>query len=335
MLTVLHIVVIFSVLFVTFSQEDIQVSCLNNSVSIAWKIQADLVPFAERIFLGSCKPSYVDVLPTGEGKVLFDYSYDECRFTKRIKGKYDVYENKFTFKPLPGEKPADFVFPIRCPTNRSDSWFPPFLNPGAGSSEARGGLVFHMALLNAELTGIAKSNIIPLGTFMPIWASVDQQLHQPLLLLMEECIAATTPKLYPASEVYPVITNKGCLMESQRGKSVFLPRYHSSSIILYLQAFRFGLGQEVYIHCKLVAWDPDSFDQTKKTCHYSKKNERWELLDRPEKSSVCSCCALTCQKRFRRNAEPGGLVYGSVLGPLIVVDQSAHDTKTGSTSKVL
>ncbi|KAJ0044299.1 hypothetical protein NL108_003353, partial [Boleophthalmus pectinirostris] len=211
-----------------------------------------------------------------------------------MKGKYIIFENELAFRPQQRMKPAAFVFPIKCVTKRPDSWVPQFLNPGAGSSEARGGLVFHMALLNgelpetkthkntnliilffmlaAELTGIAESNIIPLGSFMPIWAAVDQKSHQPLLLLMEECIAATTPKLYPDSQVYPLITNQGCLVESQVGNSVFLPRYHSSSIIVYLQSFRFGLGQELYIHCKLIAWDPDHLDRTKKACYYSKKS---------------------------------------------------------------
>ncbi|KAK7945135.1 hypothetical protein WMY93_000863 [Mugilogobius chulae] len=184
-----------------------------------------------------------------------------------------------------------------------------------------------MALLNAELTGIAKSNIIPLGSFMPIWAAVDQKSHQPLLLLMEECVAATTPKLHPDDQVYPLITNKGCLVESQRGNSVFLSRYHSSSIILYLQSFRFGLGQEVYIHCKLVAWDPDLLDTTKKACYYSKTKERWELLDSPERSSICSCCASNCKTRSKRQTdnEPEGLSYRSVVGPVIMVEQSDKD----------
>lgn len=121
--------------------------------------------------------------------------------------------------------------------SRPEGWIPPFLNPGSGVSEGRGGLVFHMALLNGEfenyqtqhvdtlrtnlkpffflsppaeqLTGIAKTNVIPLGSFMPIWAAVEQRSHQPLLLLMEECVAATTPQLRPDSLVYPIISNKG------------------------------------------------------------------------------------------------------------------------------
>lgn len=60
-----------------------------------------------------------------------------------------------------------------------------------------------------QLTGVAKTNVIPLGSFMPIWAAVEQKSHQPLLLLMEECVAATTAELQPGSQVYPIIGNKG------------------------------------------------------------------------------------------------------------------------------
>lgn len=60
-----------------------------------------------------------------------------------------------------------------------------------------------------ELSSIAKTNIIPLGSPMPIWAAVEQKSHQPLLLLMEECVAAPTAELRPGSQVYPIIGNKG------------------------------------------------------------------------------------------------------------------------------
>ena len=53
------------------------------------------------------------------------------------------------------------------------------------------------------------TNVIPLGPFIPIWAAVDHLFHQPLLLLMEECVAITTAELQPNSMVYPIINNKG------------------------------------------------------------------------------------------------------------------------------
>lgn len=331
----LHLSVILAVFSTAFAQKDINVTCLKDSVSIIWRIRADLVPHAARFFLGNCKYSDFHVLASGVGELLFDYRLDGCKFKRQIKGKHFIFDNKLTFRPKQKDDPAVFEYPIQCFTNRSDIWVPPFLNPGAGSSEAHGGLLFHMALLNAELTSISPNNLIPLGSFMPIWATVDQKSHQPLLLLMEECIAATTPKLHADSQVYPLITNKGCLVESKKGNAIFLPRHHSSSIILYLQSFRFGRGQEVYIHCKLVAWDPDRMDKTKKACYYSKKSERWELLDRPDKSSICSCCASNCKARSRRHVdnESEGLHTISVLGPIHIDDQPdprAQDTKTGS-----
>ena len=65
------------------------------------------------------------------------------------------------------------------------------------------------SLLEDQLTSVAKTNVIPLGSFMPIWAAVEQKSHQPLLLLMDECIAATTPELHPDSQIYPIVGNKG------------------------------------------------------------------------------------------------------------------------------
>ena len=88
-----------------------------------------------------------------------------------------------------------------------------------------------------------------------------------------------------------------CLLESMRGNSRFLPRYHSSAVILYLQSFKPPFGQEVrgerlrgkcflfnkylqsavfqvYIHCNLVAWDPNGLDEGKKACNYVKETGR-------------------------------------------------------------
>uniref|UniRef100_A0A3Q1F998 Zona pellucida glycoprotein 3f, tandem duplicate 2 n=1 Tax=Acanthochromis polyacanthus TaxID=80966 RepID=A0A3Q1F998_9TELE len=250
----------------------------------------------------------------------------------QLKGKRIIYQTEMTYRPQAKSKPAAFMYPIKCVYKRPEGWVPPFLNPGSGLSEGRSGLVFHMALLNEQMTGIAKTNIITLGSFMPIWAAVEQKSHQPLLLLMEECVAATTAELQYGSQVYPLISNKGCLLESIRGNSKFLPRYHTSAIILYLQSFKFGLGEEVYIHCKLVAWDPEHLDETKKACHFVKENVSWELLDDPLQSSLCSCCESTCKSRSKRGVHwaSGSLSHNSVVGPLIIVERS--DLKANGTS---
>ncbi|XP_023149921.1 zona pellucida glycoprotein 3f, tandem duplicate 2 isoform X1 [Amphiprion ocellaris] len=321
----------------TVANADIKVDCGKDSVSVTWRINPEMVPYASRLFLGSCMPSNLHVLPTGQGEVTFHYQYNECKMKKLLKGKHIIYQTEMSYRPQAKPKPAAFVQPIKCVIKRPGDWVPHFLNPGSGLSEGRSGLVFHMALLNEQMTGIAKTNIITLGSFMPIWAAVEQKSHQPLLLLMEECVAATTAELQYGSQVYPLISNKGCLLESVRGNSKFLPRYHTSAIILYLQSFKFGLGEEVYIHCKLVAWDPESLDESKKTCHFVKETESWELLDDPLQSSLCSCCESTCKSRAKRGVHwaSGSLSHNSVVGPLIIVerpDLKANSTSVGSAS---
>ncbi|XP_035526944.1 zona pellucida glycoprotein 3f, tandem duplicate 2 [Morone saxatilis] len=325
-------VIIIAVYASAVANAEIEVVCAKDSVRITWKISAELVPYAGRLFLGSCMPSKLTVLSTGQGEVLFNYKFSDCKFKRQIKGKRLLYQTELTYRPQPKSKPAAFVYPIECVYERPERWIPPFLNPGSGTSEGRGGLVFHMALLNEQLTNVAKTNVIPLGSFMPIWAAVEQKSHQPLLLLMEECVAASTPELQPSSQVYPIISNKGCLLESMVGNSVFLPRYHLSALILYLQSFKFGL-REVYIHCKLVAWDPEVVDETKKACNYVKEDGRWELLDDPSQSAVCSCCDSTCTSRFKRGVEweSHSFSHKSVLGPLIIVDPS--DSKSHGKSE--
>ncbi|XP_040911278.1 zona pellucida glycoprotein 3f, tandem duplicate 2 [Toxotes jaculatrix] len=338
MVTHLYLGVIILAVFATsITNADIKVICAKDSVRITWRINAELVPYAARLFLGSCMPSQLNVMTTGEGEAQFNYKFADCKFKKLIKGKHLIYENELTYRPQAKPQPASFVYPIQCVFKRPEGWVPPFMNPGSGVSEGRGELVFRMALLNEQLTGVAKTNVIPLGSFMPIWAAVEQKSHQPLLLLMEECVAATSPELQLGSQVYPIISNKGCLLESLRGNSVFLPRYHSSALILYLQSFKFGLGEEVYVHCKLVAWDPEVLDETKKACHYVKENGRWELLDDPFQSSLCSCCDSTCKSRPKRAVEweSYSWSHNSVLGPLIIVepsDSKAHNTSVGSVT---
>lgn len=70
-------------------------------------------------------------------------------------------------------------------------------------------LILFLLSPTEQLTGVATTNVIPLGSLMPIWAAVEQKSHQPLLLLIEECVAATTPELQLDSQVYPIIGNKG------------------------------------------------------------------------------------------------------------------------------
>lgn len=120
-----------------------------------------------------------------------------------------------------------------------------------------------------DFSGPAESTTFVLGSLIPIMASVEQHSHQPLLLLLDECIATTTPDLWSDGDAYSIITHKGyaglkvlrsprgfwalkmslkpprCLVDSKVSRSRFEPRRNSSEIQLSLQAFSFGLGEQV------------------------------------------------------------------------------------------
>ncbi|CAL8347799.1 unnamed protein product [Merluccius merluccius] len=282
------------------------------------------MPHATRFFLGRCIPTDFAVLPTGEHQVFFNYKYMDCQSRRRLKGKKVIYQNELTYRPKARPVPADFTYPVECHTHRDhNKWIPKFSRPGLGIAEGRGELVFHMALLNEDLSGISQSNEVPLGSMLPIWAAVEQKSHQPMLLLMDECVAVATPDLQPGTQYYPLVGNQGCLLASKWGNSVFLPRYHSSALVLHLQTFKLAFSEEVYINCRLVAWDPASLSQDKKACNYVKETGSWELLDDVNNSHLCSCCDLSsCTSRHRRETGSGGVVQNVVLGPLRFVDPS-------------
>lgn len=58
--------------------------CANNSVRVTWRVNAELVPYAARLFLGNCMASQWKVLPSGEGEAQFNYMFSECKFTKMV-----------------------------------------------------------------------------------------------------------------------------------------------------------------------------------------------------------------------------------------------------------
>ncbi|KAM4728005.1 LOW QUALITY PROTEIN: zona pellucida sperm-binding protein 3-like [Anableps anableps] len=290
------------------AEPDINVVCAKDSVQVTWRVAPQFVPYAAQFFLGNCMASAWKVLPTGEGEARFNYKFFDCKFTRKLKGKRIIYQNELSFRPQAKPKPAIFKYPVQCVQKQPEGKVSLFLNPGMGVSEGHSKLVFHMELLNEQLTGVSKTNVIPLGSFMPIWAAVEQKSHQPLVLLMDECVAASTPELQPGTQIYPIVGNHGCLLESKRGGSLFLPWYHSSAIILYLQSFKFGMGGEVYVYCNLIVWDGDYLDNRRKACHV--KDGSWELLDDPTQSFLCNCCDKSCNPHNKRAVD-----WGNFLSP--------------------
>ncbi|XP_042354435.1 zona pellucida sperm-binding protein 3-like [Plectropomus leopardus] len=293
---------------------DMKVDCRPDFVTVVWtesRPQADPSLFR----LGNCFPTSLTAR-----EAVFSVDFNNCNFRRMVTGDQLIYTNDLTYTSSPDSHILAFTHPVVCAYERPKDW-PYLIYDPVFNTYGHGDLVFHIGLMNDDFSGPAESTSFPLGSFIPIMASVAQKTHQPLLLLLEECVAASTPELQPESSIYPIITNKGCLVDSKISRSKFEPRQKSSEIKLSLQAFRFALGEEVFIHCKLVAWDPNGLDNTKKACQYF-KDHGWELLDNSAYSNFCDCCDSTCKSRKIRSIASGkhGIAQKAVLGPLTITD---------------
>uniref|UniRef100_A0A8C9XX81 Zona pellucida glycoprotein 3f, tandem duplicate 1 n=2 Tax=Sander lucioperca TaxID=283035 RepID=A0A8C9XX81_SANLU len=293
---------------------DMKLDCRPDFVMLVWtesRSQADLSFFR----LGDCFPTSFSAR-----EAVFNVDINDCNFRRMVTGDQLTYTNDLTYTSSPDSRILAFTHPVVCAFQRPRDWYPPIYEP-VFNTYGQGDLVFHIGLMNDDFSGPAKSTTFPLGSMIPIMASVAQETHQPMLLLLEECVAAHTPALQPDSRIYPIITNKGCLMDSVVSRSKFEPRQKTSEIRLSLQAFRFALGEEVFIHCNLAAWDPNSLDDTKKACYYVKEHG-WQLLDNSALSYICDCCESSCKSRRTRSIASGkhGILEKAVLGPLIITD---------------
>ncbi|KAM9845458.1 zona pellucida sperm-binding protein 3-like [Aulostomus maculatus] len=292
-----------------------KLDCKPDFVTLVWKAGKSHVDPA-LLRLGNCLPTSVSSRET-----VFKVELADCNFRRLVTGDQLVYSNDLTLVSSPDSYHVpSFTLPVVCTFNRPKDWYPLTYDPVFHTHD-QAALVFHIGLMNDDFSGPAPSTSFSLGSIIPIMASVEQNAHQQLLLLLEECVAADTAELQPDSHLYPVITNKGCLTDSKKSRSKFQPRQKSSEIQLSLQAFRFALGKEVFIHCKLVAWDPVDLGKTKKACHFN-EHGRWELLDNPAYSNLCDCCESSCKSRKTRNTDSGnhGIVKIAVVGPLIIRD---------------
>uniref|UniRef100_A0AAY5ETP4 ZP domain-containing protein n=1 Tax=Electrophorus electricus TaxID=8005 RepID=A0AAY5ETP4_ELEEL len=274
------------------SLTDINVKCRKDSVIVTWKVGQALASYPSRLLLGNCAPSKFSRTSDGGGKAVFHYRLSECRFRQMVTTEMHETSN----------------FSLTSAANSRPEWVRPYLEPAFGALQDYGRLVFSMGLLNDDLSGPALSNVFTLGSFIYVWAAVEQQMHQPLMLYMEECVATNTAVIGPDSQIFPVIANQGCLVDKS---SRFLPRSDSSFLLLQLQAFKFAMGSEVYLHCKLVVWDPDDLNEEKKACLNS--IGRWELLDDPFQNDLCHCCDSGCRTRKR------------VLGPLVINSSTSNN----------
>eukprot|EP00066_Takifugu_rubripes_P027940 XP_011617206.1 PREDICTED: zona pellucida sperm-binding protein 3-like [Takifugu rubripes] len=292
---------------------DMKLDCEPGFVTLVWtdsRALADMSLFR----LGSCPPTSFS-----PREAVFRVDVNDCDFSRMVTGDVMVYSNELVYTPLGQSSVMPFSRPVACAYQRPKDWFPQIYDP-VFDTFGQAALVFHIGIANDDFSGPAESTTFPLGSLIPIMATVEQQNHQPLLLLLDECVAAATPDLWSDNNAYAIITNKGCLVDSKVSRSRFEPRRRSSEILLSLQAFKFGLEDEVYIHCTLVAADPNGLDSTKKACHYEQHS--WQMLDNPAYSSLCDCCESTCRSRKTRSIATGNrrMAQKAVVGPLMITD---------------
>ncbi|XP_020507315.3 zona pellucida sperm-binding protein 3 [Labrus bergylta] len=307
-------VLLFSLVAAMSVYADMNLDCGPGFVTVVWtehRAQVDTSLFR----LGNCYPTSLSAR-----EAVFNVDVNDCHFKRLVTGNQMTYTNDLVYISSPDSHIAPFTHPVVCAYERPKDWYPMIYDP-VFNTYGDGELVFHIGLMNDDFSGPAESTSFPLGSFIPVMASVEQKTHQPLLLLLEECVASTTPELQPGSRMFPIITNKGCLMDSKVARSRFEPRQKSSEIHLSLQTFRFALGEEVFIHCQLVAWAPELLDHTMKACHYV-KDYGWVLLDNPDYNNLCDCCESSCKSRRRRSTISGnhGIMQKAVLGPLTITD---------------
>uniref|UniRef100_A0A672L6P9 Zona pellucida glycoprotein 3f, tandem duplicate 1 n=1 Tax=Sinocyclocheilus grahami TaxID=75366 RepID=A0A672L6P9_SINGR len=166
-----------------------------------------------------------------------------------------------------------------------------------------------------DFSGVATTTTFSLGSTIPIAASVAQQNHQPLILLLDGCLASTTPELGPDSHVYPLITNNGCLVDSKNTNSRFLPRKQLSEIRLSLEAFKFVIGEDAssFVHSEFFFASSPGLPGLQ-ACGMG---PNWVLIDDPSQNSLCSCCDTNCQGRKKLGITAA---LNSVIGPLVIIE---------------
>ncbi|XP_033863497.2 zona pellucida sperm-binding protein 3-like [Acipenser ruthenus] len=306
----------------TSAQDAVTVNCGDDMITVGVELNFFGLPLdPNRLSLGSCPVSSVQ---ESNRIAFFSYGKLDCRFMRMITSNIS-YMNNMVYEPTQrdGFYQTPFVAPVLCIYNKPSAWLPPVFSPALGDAAGMGKLEFSMKIMNDDFSAPRVSNLFFLGSPIQISASVNPQSHMPLILYMEECLAASTAELSASSQTYPLITNHGCFVDGRTANSRFLPRIQTSEIRVSIQAFKFTQDDSaVFIHCQILAWDPAQLqDPTKKACSFNMQTKNWELLDNPDQStSVCGCCNSVCTARRRRDTDDG-LRRTAVLGPLRIASR--------------
>ncbi|KAL1274356.1 hypothetical protein QQF64_027170 [Cirrhinus molitorella] len=293
----------------------------DDSVTVRWRPGLDSFQKLDlsRALLGNCPPSFA----VSDDTLVFYVLLRDCGFFKQVTAERVTYSNMLIYDRRP-ELP--FISQsVQCVYDLAVSKATAFSSVEEDKNEEP--VTFSLELMNSEFSAPAPSLRFWLGSVIPIRAVVESRSYRPLRIYMKSCEAATDADISRAAQVHPIIINSGCLMESKSGNSSFLPRRHPAEIRLYFRAFKFALGQNIFLHCDLEAWDVQRMDR--KACHYMQQQHRWELLDDPSQSYTCSCCDSTC---FGGIDSTKGVSACEVLGPFVIEDESQSITSLDTQS---
>ncbi|XP_043093307.1 uncharacterized protein LOC122343062 [Puntigrus tetrazona] len=286
------------------AQNDVSVDCGRDSVTVRWSPVSPQKPDPSRALLGACPPSSSSAESGHE--LLFSSSLLDCGFQRKVTQDRVTYSNLLTYDRRPA---GPFLSrSVQCVYELAVS---------GAEEEDEGVVTFSLELMNSDFSAPAESLRFRLGSALQVRAAVESRSRRPLWIYMQSCIASTDADIGRAARVHPVISNDGCLMESKWGNSSFLPRRHPAEIRLHLQAFKFALGQKIFLLCDLEAWDVQRIDR--RECHYIKQQRRWELLDDRSQSYICSSCDSSF---FQRTEAERGMSAHKVLGPFVMEEES-------------
>ncbi|XP_048867692.1 zona pellucida sperm-binding protein 3-like isoform X2 [Brienomyrus brachyistius] len=283
------------------------VECDIDSITVRWIADEKTTQDPSVLFLGSCPPTRFS-LTTAEA--IFHVGFEDCGFMRMVTKTQLIYKN---YLRTPDASLDSAIHPVACAYKRPQDWSPPLFLPHT-HAEGYGSLSFQLGILRGGFCEPAQVSTFTLGSVIPICAVVAHEHHMPLYLFLEECVAANTQSLGSSSQIHKLVTNKGCLVDSMTADSRFQRFGNTSEIILQLQSFKFVHGAEVYIHCKLAAWDPMGLTEEKKACNYNKGLKRWELVNDPSQSTLCNCCDAGCEYEDWQEPAAAQFSENAVLG---------------------
>ncbi|MBN3279708.1 ZP3 protein, partial [Polyodon spathula] len=224
------------------------------------------------LLLGTCPPSSSSA---GNNMVVFQYGLLDCRFMRMVTANITSYMNVLTYKPTQsGFYQSPFNQAVVCTYTKPAGWTPPVYNPALGDASGFGKLEFTMGIMNALNSNLALVHTTQrIGMLLVQQVSLECRMSCPLLP-SGGCLQSPSPG--ECLPLFSALSPCRCFVDGQVGNSRFLPRVQTSEIRLVVQAFRFTqLNTDVYIHCRLLAWDPAQLnDPTKKACSFNQRTRR-------------------------------------------------------------